>query len=229
LCRLPSRIYRLGRKSSRSGPTSTILEGNHSPGSRRFHETSTGFTGIVFHLESAEQASADLPGEVRHRHHHAQDMWRPESRKMRRSFLMLSASPGVREIWLERVARSVDNVHSTRGRGDFHPLKAPASRYSFDANLLAHCSASLDMPCNNAQATRIRLNWVLRKEIPGTAHRRQRHGFAISSGLLRMGYQVMCDRRRGDWRNCEIKTSREGAHASRSRFPLPARGARVRY
>ena len=52
---------------------STILE-EHSRMARDVHDTiAQGFTGIVLNLEAAEQASADLPEEVRHRITRARD------------------------------------------------------------------------------------------------------------------------------------------------------------
>jgi PAS domain S-box-containing protein len=67
---------------------STILE-ERSRTARDVHDTvAQGFTGIVLNLEAAEQASADLPEEVRHRITRARDVARQNLEEVRRSVLM---------------------------------------------------------------------------------------------------------------------------------------------
>jgi signal transduction histidine kinase len=63
----------------------TILE-ERSRMARDVHDTiAQGFTGIVLNLEAAEQASADLPEEVRNRISRARDVARQNLEEVRRS------------------------------------------------------------------------------------------------------------------------------------------------
>src|SRR5260370_40269754 len=113
---------RLAQQARRSA----ILE-ERSRVARDVHDTmAQGFTGIVLNLEAAEEASADLPEEVRSRITRARDVARPNLEEVRRSVLMLSASPAVHGDLAEAIVESVGRCRlDKRVRAKFSLRRTP--------------------------------------------------------------------------------------------------------
>jgi PAS domain S-box-containing protein len=212
---------------------STILE-ERSRMARDVHDTiAQGFTGIVLNLEAAEQASADLPGEVRHRITRARDVARQNLEEVRRSVLMLSASPVVRGDLAGAIRESVDNVHSsTRVRVGFSIRGKPQHLDTrFEENLLRIAQQSLDNALQHAQATRIRIELVFGKKEVRLHIEDNGQGFVISKRPgCGMGINGMCDRAEEIGGKCEIKTQPGRGTSVTVKVPLPSAGRpRVRY
>jgi PAS domain S-box-containing protein len=212
---------------------STILE-ERSRMARDVHDTiAQGFTGIVLNLEAAEQASADLPEEVRHRITRARDVARQNLEEVRRSVLMLSASPAVSGDLAGAIRESVDSVRSnTRVPVGFSIRGTPQHLDArFEENLLRIAQQSLDNALQHAQATRIGIELVFGKKQVRLNIEDNGQGFVISKGPGRgMGINGMCDRAEEIGGKCEIKSQPGRGTRVTVKVPLPsARPPRVHY
>ena len=212
---------------------STILE-ERSRMARDVHDTiAQGFTGIVLNLEAAEQASADLPEEVRHRITRARDVARQNLEEVRRSVLMLSASPSARGDLAGAIHNSLDSVRSNTGvRVGFSVRGTPQHLDTrFEENLLRIAQQSLDNALQHAQARRIGIKLVFGKKEVRLHIEDNGQGFVISKGLGRgMGINGMCDRAEEIGGKCEIKS--QPGRGTRVTVKVPLLGAgrpRVRY
>jgi len=212
---------------------STILE-ERSRMARDVHDTiAQGFTGIVLNLEAAEQASADLPEEVRHRITRARDVARQNLEEVRRSVLMLSASSAVSGDLAGAIRESVDSVRSnTRVPVGFSIRGTPQHMDArFEENLLRIAQQSLDNALQHAQATRIRIELVFGKKQVRLNIEDNGQGFVISKGPGRgMGINGMCDRAEEIGGKCEIKS--QPGRGTRVTVKVPLLGVgrpRVRY
>jgi len=212
---------------------STILE-ERSRMARDVHDTiAQGFTGIVLNLEAAEQASADLPEEVRHRITRARDVARQNLEEVRRSVLMLSASPSARGDLAGAIHNSLDSVRSNTGvRVGFSVRGTPQHLDTrFEENLLRIAQQSLDNALQHAQARRIGIKLVFGKKEVRLHIEDNGQGFVISKGLGRgMGINGMCDRAEEIGGKCEIKSQPGRGTRVTVKVPLPSAGRpRVRY
>ena len=212
---------------------STILE-ERSRMARDVHDTiAQGFTGIVLNLEAAEQASADLPEEVRHRITRARDVARQNLEEVRRSVLMLSASPSARGDLAGAIRNSLDSVRSNTGvRVGFSVRGTPQHLDTrFEENLLRIAQQSLDNALQHAQATRIQMELVFGKKRVRLNIEDNGQGFVISKGPGRgMGINGMCDRAEEIGGKCEIKSQPGRGTRVTVKVPLPSVGRqRVRY
>jgi PAS domain S-box-containing protein len=212
---------------------STILE-ERSRMARDVHDTiAQGFTGIVLNLEAAEQASADLPEEVRHRITRARDVARQNLEEVRRSVLMLSVSPSARGDLADAIRNSLDSVRSNTGvRVGFSVRGTPLHLDTrFEETLLRIAQQSLDNALQHAQATRIRMELVFGKKRVRLNIEDNGQGFVISKGPGRgMGINGMCDRAEEIGGKCEIKS--QPGRGTRVTVKVPLLGAgrpRVRY
>ena len=212
---------------------STILE-ERSRMARDVHDTiAQGFTGIVLNLEAAEQASADLPKEVRHRITRARDVARQNLEEVRRSVMMLSASPSARGDLAGAIRNSLDSVRSNTGvRVGFSVRGTPQHLDTrCEENLLRIAQQSLDNALQHAQATRIRIELVFGKKQVRLHIEDNGQGFVISKGSGRgMGINGMCDRAEEIGGKCEIKS--QPGRGTRVTVKVPLLGAgrpKVRY
>ena len=212
---------------------STILE-ERSRMARDVHDTiAQGFTGIVLNLEAAEQASADLPEEVRHRITRARDVARQNLEEVRRSVLMLSASSAVSGDLAGAIRESVDSVRSnTRVPVGFSIRGTPQHLDArFEENLLRIAQQAMDNALQHAQARRIRIELVFGKKQVRLQIEDDGQGFAISKRPgCGMGINGMCDRAEEIGGKCEIKTQPGRGTRVTVKVPLPSAGRpRVRY
>ena len=147
---------------------STILE-ERGRMARDVHDTiAQGFTGIVLNLEAAEQASVDLPKEVRNRIGRARDVARQNLEEMRRTVLTLSSSNSVGGDLQGAIQESVEAVRSNTGVHVDFALRGTPQRLNarFEENLLRIAQQGLDNALQHAQAKAIRVELVFgEKEI----------------------------------------------------------------
>ena len=147
---------------------STILE-ERGRMAQDVHDTiAQGFTGIVLNLEAAEQASVDLPKEVRHRIGRARDVARQNLEEMRRSVLTLSCSCSLRGDLPGAIQESVEAIRSNTGAHVDFALRGTPQRLNarFEENLLRIAQQGLDNALQHAQARAIRIGLVFgEKEI----------------------------------------------------------------
>jgi PAS domain S-box-containing protein len=212
---------------------STILE-ERSRMARDVHDTmAQGFTGIVLNLEAAEQASADLPEEVRNRITRARDVARQNLEEVRRSVLMLSASPAVRGDLAGAIRESVDGVRSNTGvrvgfsvRGRRKHLDA-----RFEENLLRIAQQALDNALQHAQARGIRIELVFGEKAVRLHIGDNGRGFVISKPPRRgMGINGMRERAQEIGGKCEVKSQPGRGTRVTVKVPLPSAGRpRVRH
>jgi PAS domain S-box-containing protein len=212
---------------------STILE-ERSRMARDVHDTmAQGFTGIVLNLEAAEEASADLPEEVRNRITRARDVARQSLEEVRRSVLMLSASPAVRGNLAGAIRDSVDRVRSNTGiRVGFSVRGTPQHLdVRFEENLLRIAQQALDNALQHAQAKGIRIELVFGKKEVRLQIVDNGQGFIISKRPGRgMGINGMCDRAEEIGGKCEIKSQPGRGTRITVTVPLPSTGRpRVRH
>jgi signal transduction histidine kinase len=204
---------------------STILE-ERSRIARDVHDTlAQGFTGIVLNLEAAEQASADLPEEVRHRITRARDVARQNLEEVRRSVLMLSPSPVVRGDLAGAIRESVDGVHSNTGvRVDFSVRGTPQHLDArFEGNLLRIAQQALDNALQHAQATRIWTDLVFGEKAVRLHIGDNGRGFVISNPPDRgVGINGMRERAEEIGGKCEIKSQPGRGTRVTVKVPLPS-------
>jgi PAS domain S-box-containing protein len=188
---------------------STILE-ERSRMARDVHDTvAQGFTGIVLNLEAAEEASADLPEEVRNRIARARDVARQNLEEVRRSVLMLSASPAVRGDLAGAIRESVDSVRSdTRVRVEFSLRGTPQHLdATFEENLLRIAQQAMDNALQHAQASRIRIELAFAEKEVRLHIGDDGRGFVSSKPPRRgMGINGMRERAEEIGGNCELKS-----------------------
>ena len=141
---------------------STILE-ERGRMAQDVHDTiAQGFTGIVLNLEAAEQASVDLPKEVRNRITRARDVARQNLEEMRRSVLTLSSSSIVRGDLPRAIQESVETIRSNTGAHVGFALRGTPQRLNarFEEHLLRIAQQALDNALQHAQARAIRVDLV---------------------------------------------------------------------
>jgi PAS domain S-box-containing protein len=211
---------------------STILE-ERSRMARDVHDTiAQGFTGIVLNLEAAEQASADLPEEVRHRITRARDVARQNLEEMRRSVLMLSTSPAVRGDLAGAIRESVDGVRLNTGvRLGFSVRGTPKHLDArFEENLLRIAQQALDNALQHAQATGIRIELVFGEKAVRLHIGDDGRGFVISKPRRGMGINGMRERAKEIGGKCEVKSQPGTGTRVTVKVPLPTAGRpRVRH
>jgi PAS domain S-box-containing protein len=187
----------------------TILE-ERSRMARDVHDTiAQGFTGIVLNLEAAEEASADLPEEVRHRITRARDVARQNLEEVRRSVMMLSTSPAAIGDLSDAIRDSVDSARSnTEVRVGFCVRGKPQHLDAgFGENLLRISQQALDNALQHAQAKEIRIELVFGKKEVRLQIVDNGQGFVISKRPGRgMGINGMCDRAEEIGGKCEINS-----------------------
>ena len=187
---------------------STILE-ERSRMARDVHDTiAQGFTGIVLNLEAAEEASVDLPEEVRHRITRARDVARQNLEEMRRSVLKLSTSCAARGDLAGAIRESVDGVRSSTGvRLEFSVRGAPKHLDAgFEENLLRIAQQALDNALQHAQAKGIRIELVFGERAIRLQIGDDGRGFVISQPRRGMGINGMCERAEEIGGMCEIRS-----------------------
>ena len=201
---------------------------------RDVHDTiAQGFTGIVLNLEAAEQASTDLPKEVRNRIIRARNVARQNLQEVRRSVLMLSASPSVTGDLAGAIRESVNDVRSNTGvRVGFSVRGTPQQlNATFEENLLRIAQQALDNALQHAQARGIRVGLVFgEKEIRLSIGDNGR-GFAISRPpRYGMGINGMRKRATEIGGKCELKSQPGKGTRVMVTVPLPvASGTKVRH
>src|SRR6266849_2387380 len=206
---------------------STILE-ERSRMARDVHDTiAQGFTGIVLNLEAAEQASADLPKEVRHRITRARDVARQNLEDMRRSVLMLSTSPAVRADLAGAIHESVDGVRSNTGvRVGFSVRGTPQHLDArFEENLLRIAQQALDNALQHAQARAIRIELAFSEKVVRLHIGDNGRGFVISR-LPRhgMGINGMRERAEEIGGKCQVRSQPGRGTRVTVKVPVPSAG-----
>lgn len=209
---------------------STILE-ERSRMARDVHDTmAQGFTGIVLNLEAAEEASAGLPEEVRNRITSARDVARLNLEEVRRSVLMLSASPGVKGDLARAIRKSVDSVRSnSRVRVGFSVRGKPRDLDArFEENLLRIAQQAMDNALQHAQARGIRIELVFGEKEVRLHIGDDGQGFVISKPpRCGMGVNGMRERAEEIGGKCELESQPGKGTRVTVKVPLPRRGRAV--
>jgi PAS domain S-box-containing protein len=206
---------------------SAILE-ERSRMARDVHDTlAQGFTGIVLNLEAAEEASADLPEEVRSRITRARDVARQNLEEVRRSVLMLSPSPAVSGDLAGAIRESVNSVRSnTRVRMGFSVRGTPQHLdATFEENLLRIAQQAMDNALQHAQAKGIRIELVFSEKEVGLRIRDDGRGF-VSSTAPRGGLGITGMRERAEeiGGKCELKSQPGKGTRVTVKVPLSGKG-----
>jgi PAS domain S-box-containing protein len=203
---------------------STILE-ERSRVARDVHDTiAQGFTGIVLNLEAAEEASGDLPEEVRNRITRARDVARQNLEEMRRTVLMLSASPTVSGDLAGAIRKAVDRVRSNaRVQLDFSVWGAPRHlEATIEENLLRIAQQAMDNSLQHAQAGRIRVELAFGKKGLRLAVRDNGRGFVSSKlPLGGIGIRGMRERAEEIGGTCKVRSRAGKGTRLTVRVPLP--------
>ena len=212
---------------------STILE-ERSRMARDVHDTmAQGFTGIVLNLEAAEEASADLPEEVRNRIARARDVARQNLEEVRRSVLMLSASPAVEEDLASAIRESVKNVCSNTNVPVGFSVRGTPQRLdaAFEENLLRIVQQAMDNTLQHAQASRIRVHLAFGDKNVRLQVTDNGRGFVVSKPPHRgMGINCMRERAAEIGGKCEVKSLPGKGTTVTVKVPLPsAARPRVRH
>jgi signal transduction histidine kinase len=207
---------------------SAILE-ERSRVARDVHDTmAQGFTGIVLNLEAAEEASADLPEQVRNRITRARDVARQNLEEVRRSVLMLSASPAVCGDLAGAIRESVDSVRlNTRVRIGLSVRGTPQRLDArFEENLLRIAQQAMDNALQHAQASRIRIELVYGKKEVGLHIGDDGRGFVSSKPRRRgMGITGMRERAEEIGGKCELKSQPGKGTRVTVKVPLSGNGS----
>jgi len=206
---------------------STILE-ERSRMARDVHDTmAQGFTGIVLNLEAAEEASANLPEEVRSRIARARDVARQSLEEMRRSVLMLYASPAVRGDLAGAIRESVHSVRSdTRVRVEFSLRGTPQHLdATFEENLLRIAQQAMDNALQHAQASKIRIELAFGEKEVRLHIGDDGRGFVSSKPPRRgMGINGMRERAEEIGGNCVLKSQPGKGTRVTVKVPLSSKG-----
>jgi signal transduction histidine kinase len=206
---------------------STILE-ERSRMARDVHDTlAQGFTGVVLNLEAAEEASADLPEEVRNRITRARDVARQNLEEVRRSVLMLSTSTTVRGDLADAIRESVDSVRSnSRVRVGFAVRGTPRHLDArFEENLLRIAQQAMDNALQHAQARGIRIELVFGEKEVRLHIGDNGRGFVIAQPpRCGMGLNGMRERAKEIGGKCELRSQPGKGTRVTVKVPIPATG-----